>query len=84
MPTAGPMTPRDVAVARRVEVGSIYRYTATTRARLRAGLRLRPMDIPPPDANDDPPRWDPAGPIAGWLARTAPSTAGSPARKDTP
>lgn len=78
--TAAPLAPRDVAAARGVEVGSIYRYLATSRYRDgRPDLHLRPMDIPLPDASakGDPPRWFPDGPIAAWIARTSTS------RKDT-
>jgi hypothetical protein len=77
--TADPLAPRDVAAARGVEVGSIYRYLAVSRSRLRQELHLRPMDIPLPDASEPGqlPRWLPDGPIAAWIARTATS------RKDT-
>lgn len=84
--TPAPLAPRDVAEARRVKIGTVYRYLTLTRDRLRAGLPLRPMDLPLPDAQDSPPRWSADGPIALWLARTAGRPAGqvgaSP-RKDT-
>ena len=73
-----PLAPNDVAAARGVQVGSVYRYLATSRGRLRAGLHLRPMDIPLPDATTIPPRWRPDGPIAAWTTRTATTP-----RKDT-
>lgn len=83
----GPLSPRDVAAARGVQVGTVYRYLTESRRRNRIPtLHLRPMDIPIPDVTDDPPRWNPTGPIAAWLARTADpaNPAGhEPARKDT-
>jgi hypothetical protein len=57
-----------------VEVGTVYRYMTETRARLKAGLHLRPMDIPLPDAEDPAgrrrPRWSADGPVAEWIDRT--------------
>jgi 8-oxo-dGTP pyrophosphatase MutT (NUDIX family) len=71
--TGGQLTPRDVAKARGVLLGSIYRYLAVTRRRAQDGQPLRPMDIPLPDttAENGRPLWSAGGPIAGWIARTA-------------
>lgn len=77
----GLLAPRDLATARGWEIGTVRRYLTESRRRHRSGLHLRPMDIPLPDASDDPPRWQADGPIAAWIARTAnPSTP----RKDQP
>lgn len=78
--TAAPLAPRDVAAARGVEVGSVYRYLTESRRRAKTGEPLRPRDIPLPDLAGDGqlPRWLPDGPIAAWIARTAQTS-----RKDT-
>jgi hypothetical protein len=74
-----PLTPRDVAAARGVEVGTVYRYLTESRRRDRSPtLALRPMDIliPTASADGEPPRWWPDAPMAAWLARNEHRRAG--------
>ncbi len=62
------LTTREVAELRGVQPATIGRYLWISNDRLRKGLPLRAMDIPPQDATvRDRPLWDPAGRIAAWL-----------------
>lgn len=70
------LTKQDVAAERGVEVPTISRYLAVTRARVAAGLPLRPMDLPEPEPagtrverGTDRPVWRADGPIRQWIAR---------------
>ncbi len=72
MTTGRLLSTRDIAEERGIEKASVARGLAESRRRLRAGLPLRPRDLPVPDDADAVygyPRWRRTAELEAWLGR---------------